>query len=77
MIDLKTYDPCGGCHFKLHPPCPIVRPKAHNCPAVMIHEALLMGEAKMLPKIPDELFMELLRQRGWHGELKQIQSVRV
>ena len=47
-----------------------------KCPTWMLAD-ILQTDKEAVDKIPDNLLIDVLRKRGWHGELKQTTLVTI
>lgn len=72
-----TYDPCESCESKKkfrH----CVRAKKTMCPNYCMAQYLKMEENDLNDStVPIEIFINILRARGWYGDLKKIERVTV
>ncbi len=76
MISLKDYDPCSACKYRLHnEKCPMAQKTM--CPTfetiACLKRELQCGKGS----VPAEFLIEILQARGWHGELKYTEVVKV
>lgn len=75
MIDINTYDPCPECDYRIKfGRCPCN--KKSGCP---VRETILTlrTQKSSVDRIPTEFFIDVLRRRGWSGELKQEAKVKI
>lgn len=78
MMSLKDYDPCAVCKSKKKYGYCGVKTKIKDCPSYALADWLKYeldpthGDA-----VPIEFYAEVLRAKGWHGELKHTDVVKV
>lgn len=75
MSDANVYNPCSECKFKINFGC-CPMGQRRKCPTWMLAD-ILQTDKEAVDKIPDNLLIDVLRKRGWHGELKQTTLVTI
>lgn len=71
----SIYNPCEQCPHRANLfRCPFS--KRQNCAQYVFSQYLYIVENGGFG-VPDEVLVEILRKRGWHGELRQQSVVRV
>lgn len=70
-----TYNPCESCiHREYWHCCPFKRRTV--CSRFVFSKYLNMIEDGD-PQVPDEILIEILRKKGWHGEIRQQTSIQI
>lgn len=76
MIDIREFNPCQDCQYKQYNGKCAMAHKSY-CPLYEMTDALKTELQSPIQGIPDEWFVEVLRRRGWHGELKHTTIVTI
>ena len=75
MMNLDTYNPCETCKPKINfGRCPMGQRRM--CFKFALADILKYDREHKID-FPDELLIEAIRNRGWHGELRQQTVVKI
>ena len=76
MMSLRDYDPCAVCEWcERRGKCPFATKKM--CPTHELIGWLKEELRQQKDLIPVEFYAEVLREKGWHGELKRTDITKI
>ena len=76
MMSVKDYDPCVDCEWRRKMgKCPMAN--KHHCPTYGMVNNMQIELNHTDKRVPTEFYIEILRARGWHGELKRSTVVKI
>lgn len=76
MMSLKDYDPCAVCELKKKMGACLMKTKK-DCPDYSLAGWLRYELNARRDSVPVEFYIEVLRAKGWHGELKHTDVVKI